>query len=107
MTTPLISPVILTATQLASHGPVRELGLSIGSQGAGAIKTTAVSCHGWRGSSPLANPGWCDPAQRRAIVRAHGCGERWGRLVNNIGLTSVFGRERALASRLDDRFQEL
>jgi hypothetical protein len=35
MTTPLVSPVILTATQLASHGPVRESGLSIGSQGAG------------------------------------------------------------------------
>ena len=44
----------ITGTQLASHGPVRELGLSIGSQGAGAIKTTAVSCHGWRGSSLLA-----------------------------------------------------
>lgn len=32
-----------------------------------------------------------------AIARAHGRGERWGRLVKNVGLTGAFSRENAPA----------
>jgi Protein of unknown function (DUF2637) len=40
------------------------------------------------------------PPSGEAIARAHGRGERWGRLVKNSGLTGVFGSEHAAAPRL-------